>query len=111
VAIRQKAVDMVSHSFALEKRPIMIISTLISPIILLILLSSTKSVSALRYFPEDADYNLNQNQSATEVLDFWGEWGSNHQYNPSPKNWRFPFYSMCLPSMFFVLMDIILYWD
>ena len=48
-------------------------------------------VTALRYDPEHVLYNLNQNQTATEPTDYWGQW-DNHTYNPSPTNWRFPFY-------------------
>lgn len=30
--------------------------------------------TSLRYDPEQVKYNLNQNQSATDVLDYWGQW-------------------------------------
>ena len=33
--------------------------------------------SCIKYDPELALWNLNQNQSATEVLDYWGQW-ENH---------------------------------
>ena len=33
--------------------------------------------SALRYDPDQVLWNLNQNQSATSGLDYWGEW-QNH---------------------------------
>lgn len=46
---------------------------------------------ALRYDPVHDGWNLNLNKSATDPLDYWGEW-ENHTFNPSPKNWRFPFY-------------------
>jgi alpha-1,3-glucan synthase len=41
------------------------------------------------------DYNINQNKSATNPADYWGEW-PDHQgaYHPSPDNWRFPFYTL-----------------
>ncbi|RDW72846.1 hypothetical protein BP6252_06753 [Coleophoma cylindrospora] len=45
--------------------------------------------------PEYVDYNLNTNQSATSVLDYWGEW-EGHTFTPSPANWRFPVYSIML---------------
>ncbi|KAL4788597.1 hypothetical protein BJX76DRAFT_353043 [Aspergillus varians] len=40
-------------------------------------------------------YNLNQNKTATDPVDYWGEW-ADHQghYFPSPDNWRFPFYTL-----------------
>lgn len=50
---------------------------------------------ALPYFEEYVDYNLNQNQTATHPLDYWGEW-ENHTYYESPSNWRMPFYTITL---------------
>jgi alpha-1,3-glucan synthase len=50
---------------------------------------------AAPFIEEEVLYNLNTNQSATNPLDYWGVW-SNHSYNPSPTNWRFPFYSFFL---------------
>jgi alpha-1,3-glucan synthase len=50
---------------------------------------------ALPYFDDQIDYNLNQNQSATHPLDYWGEW-DNHTYHESPSNWRMPFYTITL---------------
>ncbi|KAN0076355.1 putative alpha-1,3-glucan synthase [Elaphomyces granulatus] len=53
------------------------------------------SSTAWPYDPAYLDYNLNQNQSATNPLDYWGAW-PNHQYHPSPDNWRFPIYTLFL---------------
>ncbi|KAL9074388.1 MAG: hypothetical protein Q9157_004415 [Trypethelium eluteriae] len=53
------------------------------------------SISALRYDPTEAPWNLNQNETATDPLDYYGSW-DNHTYTPSPQNWRFPFYSFFL---------------
>jgi alpha-1,3-glucan synthase len=50
---------------------------------------------SLRFDPAEADYNLNQNETATNPLDYWGEW-QNHEFHPSPTNWRFPFYTLFL---------------
>lgn len=50
---------------------------------------------AYRYSPAYLQYNLNQNEAAVDSLDYWGEW-SGHEYTPSPKNWRFPFYTLFL---------------
>ena len=50
---------------------------------------------AYRYDPAYAQYNLNTNQTATNPLDYWGEW-SGHTYTKSPSNWRFPFYTLFL---------------
>ncbi|EXJ83816.1 alpha-1,3-glucan synthase [Capronia coronata CBS 617.96] len=50
---------------------------------------------AFRYDPAYVQYNLNQNQTAVDPLDYWGEW-SGHEYTPSPSNWRFPFYTLFL---------------
>jgi len=52
-------------------------------------------VLALKYEPEFVGYNLNENKSAEDVLDYWGEW-LDHTYHPSPSNWRFPFYTLFL---------------
>ncbi|PWY70843.1 alpha-1,3 glucan synthase [Aspergillus sclerotioniger CBS 115572] len=43
------------------------------------------------------DYNFNQNKTATNPADYWGQW-PNHtgDYYPSPDNWRFPFYTLML---------------
>ena len=53
------------------------------------------SVAALSYDPAYQDYNLNQNPNAVHPTDYWGQW-ENHTYNPSPENWRFPFYTITL---------------
>lgn len=52
-------------------------------------------VSALPYDPEQTSWNLNQNAAATNPLEYWGEW-PDHTYQPSPENWRFPFYTIFL---------------
>ncbi|KAJ5907643.1 hypothetical protein N7495_000325 [Penicillium taxi] len=41
------------------------------------------------------DYNINENETATNPADYWGEW-PNHTYFPSPENWRFPMYTLFL---------------
>ncbi|KAJ6154162.1 hypothetical protein N7485_012531 [Penicillium canescens] len=41
------------------------------------------------------DYNINENQTASDPLDYWGEW-PDHTYFPSPDNWRFPVYTLFL---------------
>ncbi|KAF2179311.1 glycosyltransferase family 5 protein [Zopfia rhizophila CBS 207.26] len=52
-------------------------------------------VSALRYDNQFVGYNLNENQTATNPLDYWGEW-KDHKFHPSPSSWRFPFYTLFL---------------
>ncbi|TID22987.1 glycosyltransferase family 5 protein [Venturia nashicola] len=52
-------------------------------------------VSSLKFDPREVDYNLNQNQAATNPLDYSGKWDG-HVYHPSPDNWRFPFYTLFL---------------
>lgn len=47
------------------------------------------------YDPDWVQYNLNQNQTAVNPLDYWGE-RLNHDFTPSPSNWRFPFYTLFL---------------
>lgn len=54
-------------------------------------------VSPLRFDPREVDYNLNQNQAATNPLEYAGKWDG-HTYHPSPDNWRFPFYTLFLVS-------------
>lgn len=49
----------------------------------------------LPYFEDQVEYNLNQNQTATNPLDYWGQW-ENHSFYPSPENWRMPFYTITL---------------
>lgn len=53
------------------------------------------SATAYKYDPEYTEHNLNQNQTAVNPLDFWGEW-TGHNYTASPENWRFPFYTLFL---------------
>jgi len=53
------------------------------------------TITTLRYDPEHVGYNLNENKTATEPADYWGEW-DNHNYNPSPTNWRMPFYVLTI---------------
>ncbi|MCJ1312940.1 Cell wall alpha-1,3-glucan synthase ags1 [Agyrium rufum] len=55
-------------------------------------LALTTGTQALRYNASLLDYNLNQNETATNPVDYWGEW-ADHDFHPSPKNWRFPIYS------------------
>ena len=66
------------------------------PTIALCLLSIfARSCVALRYDPAEVGYNLNENETAVDPLDYWGQW-DNHTYNPSPSIWRMPFYTMFL---------------
>ncbi|KAJ5351246.1 hypothetical protein N7452_000220 [Penicillium brevicompactum] len=53
---------------------------------------------SLPYLPEEADWNLNQNQTATNPLDYSGQW-DDHTYHASPENWRFPFYTIFLDRL------------
>ena len=41
--------------------------------------------SALKYDPDQVLWNLNQNQSATSGLDYWGEW-QNHSKSRFVRN-------------------------
>ena len=60
-----------------------------------ILTALVASTVALRYDPEQVGFNLNTNKTAVNPVDYWGSWDG-HDYNPSPKNWRFPFYTLFL---------------
>jgi len=53
------------------------------------------SASALRFDPEQVGFNLNENETATDPLDYWGEW-ANHSFESSPENWRIPVYTLFL---------------
>lgn len=51
-------------------------------------------VSASWYDEAEVDWNLNVNQHATNVLEYTSpDWPDNFTHTPSPRNWRFPFYS------------------
>ncbi|KAH8702491.1 putative alpha-1,3-glucan synthase [Talaromyces proteolyticus] len=51
--------------------------------------------TALPYTPSQILFNLNENQTATSPLDYWGQW-RDHEFQPSPDNWRMPFYTVFL---------------
>ncbi|KXT07823.1 hypothetical protein AC579_7083 [Pseudocercospora musae] len=53
------------------------------------------SATAYKFDQAYTEVNLNQNQTAINPLDFWGEW-TGHNYTGSPDNWRFPFYTLFL---------------
>lgn len=50
---------------------------------------------AYNYDPAWTQYNLNTNQEATHPLEYSGAW-EGHEYTASPRNWRFPFYTLFL---------------
>lgn len=52
-------------------------------------------VTSLKFDPEQVGFNLNENKTASNPLDYWGEW-QNHAYHQSPSNWRFPIYTLFL---------------
>lgn len=60
-----------------------------------LLLCSLRLGQSLRYDPSEADYNLNTNQAAASPLEYSGTW-QDHTFQPSPDNWRFPFYGLFL---------------
>jgi alpha-1,3-glucan synthase len=60
------------------------------------LFSSPTFVHGLKYTLSEVDYNLNANKTATNPADYWVTERTNHTYNPSPDNWRFPFYTIVL---------------
>ncbi|KAE8155104.1 hypothetical protein BDV25DRAFT_169289 [Aspergillus avenaceus] len=62
---------------------------------LLALFAST--ATAWPYDESLTEYNLNQNKTATNPADYWGEWPKHTgEYYPSPDNWRFPVYTLFL---------------
>ena len=60
------------------------------------LVSWATLVCGLRFDAATAAFNLNQNRTATHPLDYWGQRDAGHKYTPSPKNWRFPTYTIFL---------------
>jgi alpha-1,3-glucan synthase len=60
-----------------------------------VLLLKTRLAIALAYTPEQEGFNLNENETATDPLEYWGQW-QDHEYHPSPSNWRMPFYTVFL---------------
>ncbi|TQN65173.1 Cell wall alpha-1,3-glucan synthase ags1 [Colletotrichum shisoi] len=62
---------------------------------LLLLGFLSRNVNGLKYDEQYVDYNLNQNKDATDPIMYEGTW-EGHNHYPSPKNWRFPFYTIML---------------
>jgi alpha-1,3-glucan synthase len=60
-----------------------------------VLVTLLASVLSLKFTPSEEAYNLNSNRNAKTPLEYTGIW-PNHVYNPSPENWRFPFYTLFL---------------
>jgi alpha-1,3-glucan synthase len=60
-----------------------------------VLLSFSTLSLSYRYDSAYLQYNLNTNQTATDPIDYWGEWNKTN-FHPSPENWRFPFYTLFL---------------
>ncbi|OCK73844.1 glycosyltransferase family 5 protein [Lepidopterella palustris CBS 459.81] len=52
-------------------------------------------IRSLKFDAQQVGFNLNENNTALDPLDFWGEW-QHHTYQESPSNWRFPFYTLFL---------------
>lgn len=55
-------------------------------------------VSSLKFDPNFVDFNLNQNQQATNPLDYSAS-RPGFTYHPSPDNWRFPVYTIFLDRL------------
>lgn len=55
----------------------------------------TSQILAAPWDEREVDWNLNTNRDAKDPLDYSGEW-QNHNYTPSPDNWRMPFYTLFL---------------
>ena len=62
---------------------------------LLVVILHTLLTTSLRYSPDHVGFNLNENQTAVDPLNYWGEW-TNHDFFPSPSNWRMPMYTLML---------------
>ncbi|KAL8840879.1 MAG: hypothetical protein Q9170_001143 [Blastenia crenularia] len=66
------------------------------PAEVVLFLTLITSSLALRYDSAQVAFNLNENKTATDPAQYWGSWGDDHKYHPSPSNWRFPFYTLFL---------------
>lgn len=62
---------------------------------LLLLGCLTHNVNGYKYDPDFVDFNLNTNKDAQDPIHYDGKW-ENHDFHPSPDNWRFPFYTIML---------------
>lgn len=76
--------------------------SLLVPLLIASLLVNIPQIVVVEAYPYEAslvDWNLNQNSSAAQALEYWGQWSNdtyNHTYNPSPDNWRMPTYTVSL---------------
>ncbi|KAK2735779.1 Cell wall alpha-1,3-glucan synthase ags1 [Myotisia sp. PD_48] len=61
--------------------------------VITLLVVYTTLVRTWPYDPDQIGYNTNENISATNPADYWGQW-KDHEYFPSPDNWRFPVYTL-----------------
>lgn len=54
------------------------------------------TVTGWPYEESLVDYNLNANKDAATPAEYFAPEWKDHKYTPSPKNWRFPFYTLFL---------------
>lgn len=59
------------------------------------LLSSIPQCWTLSFDEAYVAWNLNENFNTQQPLEYSGVW-ADHDYFPSPQNWRFPFYVITL---------------
>jgi len=64
-------------------------------LVLLIITCFTALSNTYNYDPAWTQYNLNTNKEASHPLEYSGAW-EDHDFTPSPRNWRFPFYTLFL---------------
>ena len=53
----------------------------------IVLVTIFQAATSLIYDPEQIDWNLNQNQTAQDPLDYWGQW-PNHSKLPNDERPR-----------------------
>lgn len=82
-------------SFAAQRPAVTMLTALAGPMRLVLLSLLVIPLVALRFDGRYIEFNLNQNVSASDPLDYWGTW-SDHTYQSPPKKWHFPFYSLFL---------------
>lgn len=56
---------------------------MISSTVASLLLLFTTTTFCIKYEPDQVLWNLNQNQSATDPLDYWGQWPNHSESVPS----------------------------
>lgn len=90
-----RTVALASHSLDIPVHSTMVPVLAKSATLFNLCFAFFSSTQALRWAADQTLWNLNENQTAADPLDYWGEW-PDHPKTPSPTNWRMPFYMLTL---------------